>query len=62
MSITLDVSAGLLNEPDEVLLGLVDAGHVGSWTGAGGGGGGVGGIIGSCYWSILKPVISSIFI
>ena len=43
MSITLDVSAGLLNEPDEVLLGLVVAGHVGSWTGAGGGGGGGGG-------------------
>ena len=33
MSITLDVSAGLLNEPDEVLLGLVEAGHVGSWKG-----------------------------
>ena len=33
MSITLDVSAGGLNEPDEVLLGLVEAGHVGSWKG-----------------------------
>ena len=32
MSITLDVSAGLLNEPDEVLLGLVEAGHVGSYS------------------------------